>query len=130
MANTTFSGPVRSENGFKNVIKSATTGDLTSEMTLSVYTATVTVANGEFELDGVANAGIAGSAGDTIHFDLSDASNAGHPLKIYADAGKVTEVTVGVSQEGDDLLFTPPIAGMFYYQCENHADMGGQIVIS
>lgn len=46
MANTTFSGPVRSENGFKNVIKSATTGDLTSEMTLSVYTATVTVANG------------------------------------------------------------------------------------
>ena len=46
MANTTFSGPVRSENGFKNIIKSATTGDLTSEMTLSVYTATVTVAHG------------------------------------------------------------------------------------
>ncbi len=46
MANTTFNGPVRSENGFKNVIKSTTTGDLTSEMTLSVYTATVTVANG------------------------------------------------------------------------------------
>ena len=45
MANTIFSGPVRSENG-KNIIKSATTGDLTSEMTLSVYTATVTVANG------------------------------------------------------------------------------------
>ena len=46
MANTTFNGPVRSENGFKNIVKSATTGDLTSEMTLSVYTATVTVANG------------------------------------------------------------------------------------
>ena len=46
MANTTFNGPVRSENGFKNVIKSATTGELTSELTLSVYTATVTVANG------------------------------------------------------------------------------------
>lgn len=46
MANTTFNGPVRSENGFKNVIKSTTTGELTSEMTLSVYTATVTVANG------------------------------------------------------------------------------------
>jgi len=46
LANTTFNGPVRSENGFKNVIKSATTGGLTSEMTLSVYTATVTVANG------------------------------------------------------------------------------------
>ena len=47
MANTTFHGPVRSENGFKNVIKSSTTGGLTSEMTLSVYTATVTVANGD-----------------------------------------------------------------------------------
>ena len=47
MANTTFNGPVRSENGFKNVIKSSTTGGLTSEMTLSVYTAPVTVANGE-----------------------------------------------------------------------------------
>ena len=46
MANTTFNGPVRSENGFKNIIKSSTTGELTSEMTLSVYTATVTVANG------------------------------------------------------------------------------------
>ena len=46
MANTTFNGPVRSENGFKNVIKSSTTGELTSEMTLSVYTATVTVVNG------------------------------------------------------------------------------------
>ena len=47
MANTTFNGPVRSENGFKNIVKSSTTGDLTSEMTLSVYTATVTVANGD-----------------------------------------------------------------------------------
>ena len=47
MANTTFNGPVRSEYGFKNVIKSSTTGALTSEMTLSVYTATVTVANGD-----------------------------------------------------------------------------------
>tara|TARA_R100001443_G_scaffold47021_2_gene59738 strand:- start:4382 stop:4864 length:483 start_codon:yes stop_codon:yes gene_type:complete len=46
MANTTFNGPVRSENGFKNIIKSSTTGSLTSEMTLSVYTATITVANG------------------------------------------------------------------------------------
>ena len=46
MANTTFSGPVRSENGFKNIVKSSTTGELTSEMTLSQYTATITVANG------------------------------------------------------------------------------------
>ena len=44
MANSTFTGPVRSQNGFKNII-----GDRdapTNTMTLSVYTATVTVANG------------------------------------------------------------------------------------
>ena len=46
MANTTFSGPIRSKNGFKNIIENSTTGAISSEMTLSVYTATVTVANG------------------------------------------------------------------------------------
>ena len=46
MANSTFSGPVRSENGFKNIVKSSSTGALTSEMTISLYTATVTVADG------------------------------------------------------------------------------------
>ena len=44
MANTTFNGPVRSENGFKTIIKNSTTGALTNEMTLSTYTATITVA--------------------------------------------------------------------------------------
>ena len=47
MANTTFTGPVRSENGFKTIVKSATTGANTNEMTFSQYTATVTVANGD-----------------------------------------------------------------------------------
>ena len=46
MANTPFSGPIRSKNGFKNIIENSTTGAISSEMTLSVYTATVTVASG------------------------------------------------------------------------------------
>ena len=46
MANTTFNGPVRSENGFSTIVKSSTTGDVTNTMTFSQYTATVTVANG------------------------------------------------------------------------------------
>ena len=44
MANTTFSGPVRSENGFKNIIKNATTGAVTSDMTMSTYSTTITIA--------------------------------------------------------------------------------------
>ena len=46
MGTSTYSGPLRSENGFKNIVKSSTTGALTSEITLSLYTATVTVADG------------------------------------------------------------------------------------
>ena len=33
MANTTFSGPVRSENGFQSITKSDTTGGVTVEAT-------------------------------------------------------------------------------------------------
>ena len=46
MANTTFSGPIRSKNGLKNIIENTTTGTISNEMTLSSYVATVTVANG------------------------------------------------------------------------------------
>jgi enolase len=46
MANSTFSGPVRSENGFKDITKNSSTGAITSTMTLSTYEATVTVADG------------------------------------------------------------------------------------
>ena len=47
MANTTFTGPVRSENGFSTIVKNSTTGAITNTMTFSEYTATVTVANGQ-----------------------------------------------------------------------------------
>ena len=47
MANNTFTGPVRSQNRFKTIVKSATTGALTNEMTFSEYTATITVADGD-----------------------------------------------------------------------------------
>jgi len=33
MANTTFSGPVRSENGFQSITKNTTTGAITTEAT-------------------------------------------------------------------------------------------------
>jgi len=47
MANTTFNGPVRSENGFQDITKNATTGAVTSTMTLKTYETTITVANGD-----------------------------------------------------------------------------------
>tara|TARA_R100000231_G_scaffold39699_1_gene34488 strand:- start:1928 stop:2407 length:480 start_codon:yes stop_codon:yes gene_type:complete len=43
MANTTFSGPVRSENGFKSITKNSL-GVVTSDMTLSTYSTSITIA--------------------------------------------------------------------------------------
>ena len=84
----------------------------------------------KYQINGVEQDAIVATVGATIHFDLSDASLSGHPFKIYTDSSKTTEVTVGVEQEGTDLLFTPPIAGSFSYQCANHAAMGGDITVN
>ena len=103
---------------------------------LSVVVTVADTGNGnKYQIDGVEQDGIVATVGSTILFDLSDASLTGgagsnHPFKIYTDATKTTEVTVGVEQVGDQLLFTPPIAGTFSYQCANHADMGGTITVS
>ena len=94
------------------------------------YSYVVTVANGVYEIDGVAQQAIAANAGEAIYFDLSDASLSTHPFKIYTDATKTTEVTVGVESDANGLIFTPPIAGSFSYQCASHAGMGGTITVS
>ena len=84
----------------------------------------------KYQIDGVEQDTLVANAGATIHFDLSDASLSGHPFGIYTDSSKTTQVTVGVEQQGTDLLFTPPIAGSFSYQCSAHAGMGGDIIVS
>ena len=98
---------------------------------LSVAVTVADTGNGnKYQIDGVEQDALFATAGATIHFDLSDASLSGHPFGIYTDSSKTTQVTVGIEQEGDDLLFTPPIAGSFSYQCASHAAMGGDITIS
>ena len=81
---------------------------------------------------------LAFTKGLTYRFNQSDASNAGHPLRFYTDAAKTTEYTTGVTTNG-----TPGTVGAYtqiatvtnapailYYQCSNHAYMGGQITLS
>ena len=100
---------------------------------LSVAVTVADTGNGnKYQIDGVEQGTINAVAGQTIHFDLSDASLSGHPFAIYTDSSKTTTVTVGIETDetGNDLLFTPPIAGTFSYQCTQHANMGGDIVIS
>ena len=58
---------------------------------------------------------------------LSQVANAGPEL---FQRWSAASATVGIEQEGTDLLFTPPIAGSFSYQCANHAAMGGDITVN
>ena len=46
MANTTFSGPVRSKDGFDAIKTNTSTGEITNTMSMETYVATVTVADG------------------------------------------------------------------------------------
>jgi hypothetical protein len=55
MANTTFSGPVRSENGFKTIVKNETTGAITEIATLG--TAPVALADGDVTLTNATHSG-------------------------------------------------------------------------
>ena len=95
----------------------------------------VTQAGGKYYMDGVPNDTLTYLLGETIHFDLSsgtlnaDAYN-GHPFAIYTDSSKTTEITEGVEQQGTDLLFTPSAVGTYSYQCRNHENMGGDIIVS
>jgi plastocyanin len=96
----------------------------------ATYSVAVTVNNGDYELDGVANEALVGSVGESFYFDLTDASLSDHPLRIYNDTAKTLQISVGVESDADGLLFQPPIAGTFSYQCLNHENMGGTITVS
>ena len=100
---------------------------------LSVAVTVEDTGNGnKYLIDGVEQDDIVATVGSTIHFDMSDASTSGHPIAIYTDATKTTKVTVGIETDAgsDDLIFTPPIAGTFSYQCTQHAAMGGTITVT
>jgi hypothetical protein len=91
-----------------------------------------------FYIDGVRQATLALKKGTTYIFDQDEATNAGHPLKIYTDANKTTEYTSGVTIVGTPgsalsrtaFLVPTNAPATLYYQCSNHAGMGGQLNIS
>ena len=83
MANTTFSGPVRSQNGFQTISVNSTTGAVTTTSTIGPDMSVTTVAaTGNITAD----SGTAPAAGGMLAFQMS--STAG--LGIYVGSGAPT----------------------------------------
>ncbi len=92
-----------------------------------------------YVVDGVEGKTLSLLPGKSYRFDQSDATNNGHPLRIYKGASKTGTYLLGVTSYG-----TPGVLGAFtqidvpltdahtplYYQCSAHAYMGGQINVT
>jgi hypothetical protein len=84
MANTTFNGPVRSENGFQTISINATTGTVTVTGTFGAATSVTTLAaTGNITADS-ASALVAGGASAFI------ATNTANNMGIYVGSGAPT----------------------------------------
>ena len=108
MANTTFSGPVRSENGFESITKNGTTGAITTNAT---YNGTIT--GGVQALSGAGAADLtnlvtelttgAGAAAVT----LANGTTAGQIkiITMVVDGGGTATVTPATFANGNNLAF-------------------------
>ena len=96
MANTTFSGPVRSENGFEQVTKNATTGAFTTSATYDA-----TIIGGVQTLSGAGAADLTNliteltTAGGAAAVTLADGSTSGQVkiINMIVDGGGTATVT-------------------------------------
>ena len=91
-------------------------------------------ANG-FVLDGVQAPYLTLTPGRTYRFDVSDGTNAGHPLRFFYDVDKTTPYTTGVTVSGNagvsgsyvDLVVSDLTPSVLHYQCQTHAKMGNSV---
>ena len=123
---------------------SSTSSTPTTTYTVTVGTKTSahpyfgTGSSNGFLLDGVEGAAVSVSAGNIIRFNQANSTNAGHPLRLYTDAGKSYPYTTGVTTVGTPgsagahttLVVSASTPTTLYYQCSSHGYMGGTITKS
>ena len=88
-----------------------------------------------FKLDGVEAPYLTLTPGRTYRFDVSDGTNAGHPLRFYYDVDKTTPYTTGVTPSGNagvsgsyvDLVVSDTTPSVLHYQCSSHSKMGNSV---
>lgn len=102
MSNTTFSGPVRSENGFQTISVSATTGAVTVTGTIGPATSVTSVTVSDFLkltpiLTAALPAAAAGNAGQVRLISDNGAGNNEYCLVISTGAAWVTAVGAALS---------------------------------
>ena len=100
-------------------------------------TFTVTVNSSKYYIDGILTKSLILKKGYTYYFDSTDSSTNNHPLFIGTNSsgGSYTyEYTSGVTNSrttNETLKFVVPSDSLstLYYNCGNHAAMGGSITI-
>ena len=108
--------------------------DIVADILEDEVTFTVTAATGKFIIDGVDKPALTLYKGWTYTFDVSDASNALHPLRFYAGSSQYsTNVTVTGTQgqAGAKVQIVIPESqpSNFQYYCTNHSGMGNTITV-
>lgn len=102
MSNSTFSGPVRSENGFQTVTKNATTGAITVTSTIGTATSVASVTATDFLaltpiLTAALPAAAAGNAGQVRLISDNGVGNNEYCLVISTGSAWVTAVGAALS---------------------------------
>ena len=115
----------------------STTSDNNSTYSDNGTTFTVTVSSSKYYIDGILTKSLTLKKGYTYFFDSTDSTTNNHPLFIgtISTGGSYTyEYTSGVTNSRtttETLTFIVPSdsPSTLYYNCGNHASMGGSITI-
>tara|TARA_R100001224_G_scaffold20420_2_gene10199 strand:+ start:6506 stop:9517 length:3012 start_codon:yes stop_codon:yes gene_type:complete len=108
--------------------------DIVADAIEDEITFTVTAATGKFIIDGVDKPALTLYKGWTYTFDVSDASNASHPLR-FSSGGSAYSTGVTVTgtqgQAGAKVQLVVPESQptSFIYYCTNHSGMGNSITV-